>query len=213
MNIGSSSCWNKQGWCFHQQHVCAIHGAFTILGSVSRSQVGTEHKSKGTVTFLPPLRDGPAAPVKPDKTMMSQTHRQPGKHPACSLRGIWEWKHQLFFPGLAQPGDRLGPVTATDLLGDPWCFALASSTSSPHSWVWWIAGDRNHSMWYWWPPCGGLVVIRCREHSYSCAQRWIAAFFSRRFQVWIQLPKGCQATERNIFKERRDPLMEGVIWG
>lgn len=75
---------------------------------------------------------------------MSQTPRQPrNPRPACSLRGIWKWKCQLFSPGLAQPGEHLGPVIATDLLGDPWRFALASSTSSPRSWAWWIAGDWN----------------------------------------------------------------------
>lgn len=105
----SSSCWNTHSLYFHQQHVCSGHRAFAVLGwGRSRGlRLGLNKNQKGQLTFLPPKGDGHAAPVKPDKIVMSKTPRLP----ACSLRRLCKWKCQLLFPRLAQPRERLGPAT------------------------------------------------------------------------------------------------------
>lgn len=59
-----------------------------------------------------PQGDGCAAPVKPDKIVMSRTQRQLGKpHPISSPTSLCEWKCQLVFLRLAQPKECLGAVT------------------------------------------------------------------------------------------------------
>lgn len=64
-----------------------------------------------------------------------------------------------------------------------------------------------------WPSGVGSVVKRCWAHCCSWEQGERLHFFTEKSQLWTQLPQGCCGTECTIFRELRDALMEGVIWG